>query len=216
MTQDAPQKNMARAGSVIIPMTTFVLANLACMTDNISCHVPAHASITPAKVLRHGSSCPHALTSLDKCLPAAGLGAGCHVRTSLGRRMASCESYHDGVIVNLPSHIAIHSSSCQAISILHTKASDENASPGSVQHVKPLSSADAPACGTHGVRVAPARMARQKIALGLFLQMSGLCPQTAPSPCGCSSCHKHAHSQAGRAHLYGEEQRDDVSKPQNN
>ena len=30
VTQDAPQKNMARAGSVMIPMTTFVLPNLAC------------------------------------------------------------------------------------------------------------------------------------------------------------------------------------------
>ena len=59
VTQDAPQKNMARAGSVIIPMTTFVLANLACMTgDDISCHVPAHANGTPAEVWRHASGHP--------------------------------------------------------------------------------------------------------------------------------------------------------------
>ena len=45
VTQEAPQKNMAKAGSVMIPMTTFVLPNLACMTGDVSCHAPGHASI---------------------------------------------------------------------------------------------------------------------------------------------------------------------------
>lgn len=30
VTQDAPQKNIARAGNVRMPTTTFVLSNLAC------------------------------------------------------------------------------------------------------------------------------------------------------------------------------------------
>ena len=59
VTQDAPQKNMARAGSVIIPMTTFVLANLACMTGSfISCHATVYASVTPAEIWRHASIHP--------------------------------------------------------------------------------------------------------------------------------------------------------------
>lgn len=32
VTHDAPQKNIARAGSAIIPNTAFVLSNLACAT----------------------------------------------------------------------------------------------------------------------------------------------------------------------------------------
>ncbi len=33
VTQDAPQKNIAKAGNVIIPTTTFVLSNLACRLE---------------------------------------------------------------------------------------------------------------------------------------------------------------------------------------
>ena len=86
----------------------------------------------------------------------------------LGRKMASWESHHDGIIVDLSSHIAIHSSSCQAASILHTAAASEKTFRGSVQHAKPWSSADAPACGTHSVRAAAACMAGHDTALGRF------------------------------------------------
>ena len=130
VTQDAPQKNMASAGSVIIPMTTFVLANLACMTGNfISCHATVHARLLLLKSGDMHQFIPHALTSLDTYVcQELGLGQAVTSGKKSGRKMASGENHHDGVIVDLPSHIAIHSSSCQAISILHTKASTKNAS----------------------------------------------------------------------------------------
>ena len=37
MTQDAPQKNIARAGNVRMPTTTFVLSNLACTLQRDRC-----------------------------------------------------------------------------------------------------------------------------------------------------------------------------------